>query len=518
MEEFEKKIWSLERQLFQARTLSEIAQALNSCRDRDAVYANVLATIAGAFGARAAMALACEDGGWNVAATHGALITPADKITQELNADFASASASKQQSLLANLTNNGANADPDYSIWEHIRIQDKVVGGVFLGRKILREPYSREDEHLIRAACNFAANTLENIQLYAELEAAKIRLTAENQTLRQQVRHETDRRKIVGNSTGVRKVLQDIQSFARGDASVLIIGETGTGKELVARAIHNAGFRVNGPFVAINCTAIPENLAESEFFGIERGAATGVTKRIGYFEQADGGTIFIDEVGDMSLNLQAKLLRTLQEHTVRRVGGNREIKIDVRVVAATNKDLKAEIKAGNFREDLYYRLGVLELQIPPLRKRKDDIAVLASHFLEKMQQRLNNKVEGFSAEAIQVMEKYPWPGNIRELENEIERVVTLADEGKTIEADHLSPHLSEETTPDLFNLDNMPETLREAVDRLESLLISRALKSAKGNKSEVARRLGLSRLGLQRKMERMNLKYEGEANDAPDET
>lgn len=519
MDAMEKKVWELERQVFQLKTLLEIAKTLSTCREQQEVYAYVLATIAGTFGARHAVALARTENQWRCMALHGLSAEQTTTIDQLLDASFDQASASRQQDLLAQCLHPGTVLDSSFTLWEHIHMRDRIAGGLFFGRKILSEPYSREDGQLLRAVVRYAANTLENISLYHELNTAREALAAENLQLRQQVKAETTRQTIIGSSPAMQRIFQNIQSFGRSDAAVLIIGETGTGKELVAKAIHYASLRANQPFVAINCTAIPETLVESEFFGIEAGTATGVRQHIGYFEQANRGTLFIDEVGDMPLNSQAKLLRTLQEQTLRRVGGLQEIKVDVRVIAATNKNIKAEIKAGRFREDLYYRLGVLELHMPSLRERREDIALLAHHFLEQTQRKIGRERVTLSPEVIAVFESYSWPGNIRELENEIERLVTLAEDGETITRAHLSPHFFE-ADPDLVPVEPLhpAKTLREAVDRLEARLIRQALIEARGNKSEVARRLGLSRLGLQRKMERLKISYYGDRDEFADET
>lgn len=516
MSEQDKTIWELERQVFQLKTLLEIAQAISRSRKQQEVYAQILATIAGTFGARNALALAHENGSWRCTAMRGLSESQGAELEQHLGNEFSQATARRQQEILTELTEKRSQDDLSFSLWEHVIVRDQIVGGFFFGKKILIEPYSRDDERLLHAVASYAGSALENINLYDELSTAKEKLTAENLTLRQQVRQEDASKKIIGSSRALQTILGNIQNFGRSDASVLIVGETGTGKELAARAIHYASLRANNPFVAINCTAIPENLVESEFFGIEAGTATGVSQHIGYFEQADTGTLFIDEVGDMPLNSQAKLLRTLQEQTLRRVGSTREIRVNVRVVAATNKDLKAEIKAGRFREDLYYRLSVLELRLPALRQRREDIAILSHHFIEKIQQKISRRDISFAPETLHVFEKYSWPGNIRELENEVERLVTLAEDGDVIRPEHLSSHFFASNTTEA-ETDDEPADLREAVDRLETRMIKKALEDAGGNKSEVARRLGLSRLGLQRKMERLNITYRDHADDFANE-
>lgn len=497
MNETDKRIWKLERQVFQLQTLFETSRSLNQARNPFQVYEQILATMAGTFGAREAVVLLCTDDEWRIAAYRGN-VQDTEKIDADLRkAQFNGATPRDQQHILTERLTSTHLSDSTFTHWQLISVRGKVTGGLYFGKKIIGEPYSREDEDLLQATISSASHVLENLELYEELEQARERLAAENLTLRQQVRKDTPSTNIIGASFAMQNLHENIKNFARSEAAVLIRGETGTGKELVARAIHYQSPRADGPFVAINCTAIPESLVESEFFGIESGAATGVKQRIGYFEQAHGGTIFIDEIGDMPLSSQAKMLRTLQERTVRRVGGLKEIHVDVRIVAATHKDLKEEIKAGNFREDLFYRIGVLEIQIPPLRQRKNDIALLATHFLAEKEKQIGRTLAGFLPETLKLLQHYDWPGNVRELENEIERIVTLADDGEYIDEQHLSSHIAGEASTE-FDEELILENLRDAVDRLERKMINKALMQCNGNKSEVARILGLSRLGLQK--------------------
>src|SRR5512134_773747 len=243
--------------------------------------------------------------------------------------------------------------------------------------------------------------------------------------------------RIIGASGALQRVLDVVKKVARSNATILIRGETGTGKELIAGAIHHNSPRAGRNFVKVNCAALQENLLESELFGHEKGAFTGADKqRIGRFEQADGGTLFLDEIGDMSANTQAKILRVLQEHEFERLGGTRTIKVDVRLIAATNRDLPTMVEAGQFREDLYYRLNVVTMEMPPLRERKDDIAELASFFIRRFSGELKKKISGLEADALKLLMRYQWPGNIRELENAIERAMLLA-EGSHIAVDDL---------------------------------------------------------------------------------
>src|SRR5262247_3768285 len=243
--------------------------------------------------------------------------------------------------------------------------------------------------------------------------------------------------KIVGSSPALQRVLDIVKKVAKSNTTVLIRGETGTGKELIAGAIHHNSLRTARNFVKVNCAALQENLLESELFGHEKGAFTGADKqRIGRFEQADGGTLFLDEIGDMSANTQAKILRVLQEHEFERLGGTRTIKVDVRLIAATNRDLPTMVEAGTFREDLYYRLNVVTIEMPPLRERKDDIVPLAKSFIRRFAGELKKRIDGLEPEAQKLLMRYNWPGNIRELENAIERAMLLA-EGRAIAADDL---------------------------------------------------------------------------------
>jgi transcriptional regulator with PAS, ATPase and Fis domain len=362
---------------------------------------------------------------------------------------------------------------------------------------------------LLEAVTSHATSALENLRLYEELKAAQERLQLENLALREEVQKDYEEGRIIGQHDSIRKLLQQIRNVAKSPTNVIIYGETGTGKELVAKTIHYLSPRKDGPFVAVNSTAIPENLVESEFFGIEAGVATGVKKHAGYFEQAEGGTMFIDEIGDMPLSSQAKILRVLQERSFRRVGGTKEISVDVRIIVATNKNLEQEIRSGNFREDLYFRLNVLELRLPPLRSRRDDIPLLANHFIKKYEERLGIKIKGISTSAMRRLLEYDWPGNIRELENEIERAITLSGENALIQPEDLSPKIL--GAAPLFDAPNPASaaTLREAVDNLERHLISEALEKYHWNKSKVAGKLGLSRLGLQKKIDRLKIQNRG---------
>ncbi|MBI2373832.1 MAG: sigma-54-dependent Fis family transcriptional regulator [Deltaproteobacteria bacterium] len=319
---------------------------------------------------------------------------------------------------------------------------------------------------------------------------------------------------IIGTSEKLRAVFRTIDKVAATPSTVLITGESGTGKELVASAIHKKSPRSDRPFIRINCAAIPRELIEAELFGYERGAFTGaVSSKPGRFELADGGTLFLDEIGDIPVEMQVKLLRALQESEFERVGGISTTRVDVRLVAATNRDLKADISTGRFREDLYYRLAVVPIELPPLRERLDDMPLLVEHFRRKFNQRLNRRIDSVSDEAIDALKRYGWPGNIRELENVMERTVLFA-EGEVIGEDELPETIRRDTstTPE-SGLTSPPrpigplkEIVRQHTETLEKELITRALEETGGNVTRAARKLAISRKALQNKMKELGLR------------
>ena len=314
------------------------------------------------------------------------------------------------------------------------------------------------------------------------------RLAEENARLQSLARRHRPPKIIGSDDKKMRHVYDQISQVSASDTTVLIRGESGTGKELVAGAVHEASDRKNGPFIKVNCAALPESILESELFGHERGAFTGaVTARKGRFELAQGGTIFLDEVGDFSPATQVKLLRVLQEREFERLGGTKTVKVDIRVLAATNRDLEALVKAGMFREDLYYRHNVFEITMPPLRERRSDILLLANHFVEKYSHKTGKNVRRISTPAIDMLMAYHWPGNVRELENCVERAVVMTTDD-VIRAHHLPPTLQ---TADASGTSHSG-SLASAVDSLERELIIDALKTHRGNKAAAARALGLT--------------------------
>ena len=332
---------------------------------------------------------------------------------------------------------------------------------------------------------------------------------------------------IIGTSAGIAELYAILERVADTPTTAMITGESGTGKELVARALHEHSSRKDKPFIKVNCAAIPKELIESELFGYERGAFTGaVTSKPGRFELANGGTLFLDEIGEIPIEMQVKLLRALQESEFERVGGIKTIHVDVRLVAATNRDLKKLIANGSFREDLYYRLNVVPIRLPALRERTGDIPILVEHFLQKFNERLRKKVEGAETEAMEILVAYPWPGNIRELENVIERAVLFCDTQK-LGAGDLPPEIrgiqamanvplpEADLSAALASEGGLKEHVKVAMSRLERELVSRALQQTGGNVTHAARLLKISRKGLQLKMKELGLR-EG-ATDRPPE-
>ncbi len=355
-----------------------------------------------------------------------------------------------------------------------------------------------------------------------ELKKVIAKAARANDLERQNVHGVADGEKppFVGQSQGMRQIHEIIAKVADSPSTVLITGESGTGKELVAQALHVGSSRRDKPLIKVNCAAIPKDLVESELFGYEKGAFTGaVGSKPGRFELADGGTLFLDEIGEVPVEMQVKLLRALQESEFERVGGIKTLRVDVRLIAATNRDLKALIADGKFREDLYYRLAVVPVSLPPLRDRKEDIPLLVQHFIEKYDRRLGKKVERMEDEALQLLLGYSWPGNIRELENLMERSVLFAD-GSVILAASLPDSLRERAPGTLVPIAavgplgaiaapsgaSMKEIVRQAQAELERDLIGRALEETGGNVTRAAKRLQISRKSLQIKMKELGLR------------
>ena len=325
-------------------------------------------------------------------------------------------------------------------------------------------------------------------------------LKKENEYLKGRLGERFDRQNIIGQGAAMVKLLDTVSQVASTEATILITGESGTGKEMIANAIHYNSQRVEAPFIKINCAALTETLLESELFGHEKGAFTGADrKREGKFRQAEGGSLFLDEVSEMSQAMQVKLLRVLQEREITRVGGAEVIKIDVRVIAASNKDLKKQIQSGRFREDLFYRLNVVNLFVPPLRERREDIPLLAQHFLNLFAEKNSKSIKGFTPQAMEKLLKYAWPGNVRELMNAVERAVVLS-RAEYLDADELALMMANDAVAEKVNQNSLPENL--PLEEVEKRTILEALDIVGGNKSEAARRLGITRKTLRKKLDK----------------
>ncbi len=348
---------------------------------------------------------------------------------------------------------------------------------------------------------------IDEIRLIVKKAIEKKRLSEELSVLRQKVETTYALENIIGRSPKMQELFKLIPRIAQSNSNVLIIGESGSGKELFANAVHNLSNRKNKNFVAINCAAFPEGLLESELFGHMKGAFTGAMyNKQGLFEIADGGSLFLDEIGEMPINLQVKLLRVLENGTFRRVGGTNDIKVDVRIISATNKDLKEEIEAGRFREDLYYRLNVVPLKIPPLRERKEDIPLLVNHFLKK----LSASSKKVAPEAMKIMMDYQWKGNVRELENVIERIVLLSDKEEIVPADlpsEMKTHpVERKNTKEIPELTDEGVDVEKIIEDIEKRYLLEALEKARGVKMEAAKLLNLSFRSFRHRLQKYGIK------------
>ncbi len=353
-------------------------------------------------------------------------------------------------------------------------------------------------EAMKAGAYDYVQKPFKNDEILLTLRKAEERehLKRENRALRQEVLKDSVFESMLAKSEVMQEIFRTITKVAVFKTTALISGESGTGKELVARALHQRSDRSDGPFVAVNCGAIPENLLESELFGHKRGAFTDASSdRVGLFEQADGGLLFLDEIGELPLSLQVKLLRVLQEDTVRRIGDNQDIPIDVRIAAATHRDLSAEVSAGRFREDLFYRINVLQIRVPPLRERREDIPLLIDHFINKNNARLGTSIRAINPDARRLLMEYAWPGNVRELENTIERGIVLAEGDNLTETD-LPERIHQARDPIRLHLSSDELSIKKTSRVIEEVLIRRALKQTKGNRTRAAQLLEISHRAL----------------------
>ncbi len=365
--------------------------------------------------------------------------------------------------------------------------------------------FTPKESRLLEILSGTIAIAIENAKLYGEIRQYATSLEKENIRLKSEVQNRFNLEGIIGSSAPMRRVFELLNKVIGTPTSVLIQGETGTGKELLAKVIHYSSDLSDKPFIAENCGALSENLLESELFGHVKGAFTGaVADKKGLFELADGGTVFLDEIADMPHSMQIKLLRVLQEGQVRPVGGSHYRQVRFRLITSSNRDLLEEVKKGNFRDDLYYRVQVFPIKLPALRERKEDIPLLAMHFLEKYSAKFNMPLARMTPWALDLLVQFDWPGNVRELENEIERALTLAGGDREIQAGYLSEKITGQVGQEAINPAN-GMTLHEATERLERQMVTRALRDADGNRSKAARLLGLTRQGLLNKIARYKI-------------
>jgi len=383
-----------------------------------------------------------------------------------------------------------------------MKLHNRIYGVLYIERGFTDEITVNEELRFLNVVSSMF---LQAIHLTREAEKTRTKLLKENVVLKEQLEKKSGVHGIIGISKQIQQVLSTIKQVASTDATVLIRGESGTGKELVANAIHSLSRRADKPFIKVNCPAIPETLIESELFGHERGAFTGATEtRKGRFELASGGTIFLDEIGDLPLHIQSKLLRFLQENTFERVGSSKTIKVDVRVIAATNRNLERMIDEGTFRSDLYYRLNIVPIILPPLRERREDIPLLVEAFLNTFN-RINNKSVKLTEQALRVLMEYPWPGNVRELENCIHRIVVLADSNVVDKEDIPLPvvYPQVERREQYNDFERVARPVK--LDDVERETIIKALKEANWKQKDAAEKLGISLRQLNYRLKKYNI-------------
>ncbi|WP_417912265.1 sigma 54-interacting transcriptional regulator [Candidatus Electronema sp. TJ] len=371
----------------------------------------------------------------------------------------------------------------------HVRAQSRCIGALSVDR-CYGPDFGQQAEQDLRFLTIVSALIAQTVHRIQSVSREKDALRRENQQLRRELSAKNRIEEIIGNSSRMQEVFAMVHRVANSNATVLLRGESGTGKSMVAKALHHNSGRAKKPFVIVNCSALPETLLESELFGHEKGAFTGaVERKMGRFEQAQGGTLFLDEIGEISTAVQVKLLNVIQERTFQRLGGAELIKADIRLVAATNRDLEAAVREGRFREDFYYRLNVFPIYLPPLRERRTDILLLADYFLEQYSRENGKKIERISTSAIDLLIKYHWPGNVRELQNCMERAVLICD-SSAITSVHLPPTL--QSAESVGGSSGSPLSFTQAVENFERDLIIEALKQCNGNQTKAAERLETS--------------------------
>lgn len=371
-----------------------------------------------------------------------------------------------------------------------------VLGAIYLDHGKKEGAFSERDSNFLKAFVKLSVPTINHLIEKESIGTVAV-FSGEKSS------YEREYPEIITNSQQMLSIFDTLDLIAPSNVSVLILGESGTGKELIARAIHTKSQRRDKRFIVQNCASIPETLLESELFGYRKGSYTGATHdKPGLFEVADGGTLFLDEIGDLSLSSQAKILRALQDGEIRRIGDNTPIKVDVRIISATNKDLQEQIFKGLFREDLFYRLNIVTVKVPPLRERKEDIPLLSRHFLTTYCQKLGKHYAGIEKSALDVLTEYNWPGNIRQLKNEMERIAILLQEGETVTSDRISEVIHQAV---LMKSPSDSKSLKDVLETVQQRMVIDALSKYKWNKTKAAEELGITRRGLLKMIERMGL-------------
>jgi len=470
----------------QLETLVDFSLTFGGVRSEEELAEELLQRAVGTLDARAGLVATLHPGGGEVAVRAIGLPPSVERVRALLPAE-------RLEELAAGhvvRVQRTAHEEPFELLAAPMVWQQRTLGLVVLADKETREgrtPFSEADSRFLLSLASLVAASVSTSRTVAAIERDRQRLEEENRALRDTARREG----FVGEAPATREVLELVRRVAPTDVNVMLRGESGVGKERVAQLIHRSSQRADRPFVPLNCAALPESLLEAELFGIEEGVATGVQRRLGKIELADGGTLFLDEVGDLSLALQAKLLRVVQERELERLGGRERIPVDLRLVTATNRDLERMVEDGEFRRDLYYRLRVVVVTIPPLRQRRTDIPLLARHFLERYGERFGRPDLELEREAVEALLAHPWHGNVRELENVIQAAVALAP-GHTIRADDLRLDGLEPAPTDV------PEEL--SLEEVERRHVQRVLRSVGGNRAAAARILGIDRSTLYRRM------------------
>jgi Nif-specific regulatory protein len=493
---FDDAIYQMTRDL---SALMKISTTINSIRGLDNILERLLELLFEVVPAQRGAILLTDEGSFETSLVFGldrahgknAAVNVSRTIVQQVLRDGVALLANDAPSETRLATDSLIAARTHSGLCVPLVLFDRTLGVVYLDSTQPRDQFNRDHLQLVTAIAGIAAVAIENARQFEWLETENERLLADVN-----IEHN-----MVGESAAMQRVYHFISKVAPTDATVLISGESGTGKELAARAMHRNSKRAQKPFVAVSCAALNESLLESELFGHEKGSFTGAfAQKKGRLEIADGGTIFLDEIGELTAPLQVKLLRVLQEREFERVGGTVSINVDLRVIAATNKNLEEAIEAGQFRQDLYYRLNVVSVEMPALRERRDDVMLLANYFADKYSTRCNRKLKGFSPEVRNCLTAYDWPGNVRELENTIERAIVL---GTT---EWILPEDLPEAVLETKIMDGATTKYHEAVVQNKKQIIMRALEEAQKNHTEAARLLGIHPNYLQRLIRNLNLK------------